>query len=156
MASLPYESIYKSMKNFVCDLAYRTSSDDLGRLFAQASEVESASVISGRDTGPSRGFGFVEMSSRREGAPAMAQFKGKEVGGRALTVNEARPSANRATDAGITSINGLGGYSGNARRDGKNGDSHRRSFTERSRPNRFTGHFSLDRRLSFEQFEKTC
>src|SRR5262245_44909274 len=95
------ESIYISVKNFVCDLAYRTSSDDLGRLFAQARKVESASVISGSDTGPSRGFGFVEMSSRREDEPAIAQFKGKEDGGRVLTVNDARPSANRTTDARI-------------------------------------------------------
>ena len=69
-------------------------------LFAQAGTVESASVVEDRDTGRSRGFGFVEMSSKEEGAAAIAQFNGKEVNGRALNVNEAKPRENRGGGGG--------------------------------------------------------
>ncbi len=102
-----------SMKLFVRNLANQTSSADLGRLFAQAGMVELASVIADHYTGRSRGFGFVEMSSREEGKAAIAQFNGKEVGGRALTVNEAKPPTNRAAAA---SNNGRGGFGGNRSR----------------------------------------
>ena len=60
-----------------------------------AGTVESVSLIEDRETGRSRGFGFVEMQSKEEGAKAVAQFNGKEVGGRALKVNEAKPRENR-------------------------------------------------------------
>ena len=65
-----------------------------------AGTVESASVVEDRDTGRSRGFGFVEMSSKEEGAAAIAQFNGKEVNGRALKVNEAKPRENRGGGGG--------------------------------------------------------
>jgi cold-inducible RNA-binding protein len=97
-----------SMKLYVGNLAFQTSSDDLQQLFAQAGTVESASVVEDRETGRSRGFGFVEMSSKEEGDAAVTQFNGKEVNGRALTVNEAKPRENRNGGGG----GGRGGYGG--------------------------------------------
>jgi cold-inducible RNA-binding protein len=84
-----------SMKLYVGNLAYQTSSQDLQELFAKAGTVESASVVEDRETGRSRGFGFVEMSSTEEGQAAIQQFNGQDVGGRALNVNEAKPRENR-------------------------------------------------------------
>ena len=84
-----------SMKLYVGNLAYQTSSDDLQQLFAKAGTVETASVVEDRETGRSRGFGFVEMSSKEEGAAAIQQFNGQDLGGRALNVNEAKPRENR-------------------------------------------------------------
>jgi cold-inducible RNA-binding protein len=84
-----------SMKLYVGNLSFETSSDNLQQLFAEAGTVESASVVEDRDTGRSRGFGFVEMSSNEEGAAAIAQFNGREVNGRNLNVNEAKPRENR-------------------------------------------------------------
>ncbi len=96
-----------SMKLYVGNLAFQTSSEDLQQLFAQAGTVESASVVEDRETGRSRGFGFVEMSSKEEGEKAIEQFNGKDFGGRNLTVNEAKPRENRAGGGG-----GRGGYGG--------------------------------------------
>jgi cold-inducible RNA-binding protein len=95
-----------SMKLYVGNLAFQTSSEDLQQLFAQAGTVESAAVVEDRETGRSRGFGFVEMSSKEEGDAAVTQFNGKEVNGRALTVNEAKPRENRNGGGG------RGGYGG--------------------------------------------
>jgi RNA recognition motif-containing protein len=78
------------MKIYVGNLAFQTSSSELQNLFAEAGTVESANVIEDRETGRSRGFGFVEMSSAEEGANAIAQFNGKEVNGRELKVNQAK------------------------------------------------------------------
>ncbi len=89
-----------TMKLYVGNLAFETSSEDLQTLFAEAGTVESVSLIEDRETGRSRGFGFVEMSSKEEGAAAIQQFNGKEVGGRALNVNEAKPRENRAGGGG--------------------------------------------------------
>ena len=89
-----------SMKLYVGNLSFQTSSEDLQQLFAQAGTVESASVVEDRDTGRSRGFGFVEMSSKEEGEAAIAQFNGKEVNGRALNVNEAHPKTDRGSGGG--------------------------------------------------------
>jgi RNA recognition motif-containing protein len=102
-----------SMKLYVGNLAFQTSSEDLQQLFAQAGTVESASVVEDRETGRSRGFGFVEMSSKEEGEAAIAQFNGKEVNGRNLTVNEAKPRENRAGGGG-----GRGGFGGGGGRGG--------------------------------------
>jgi len=88
------------MKLYVGNLAFETSSNDLQTLFAQAGTVESVSLIEDRETGRSRGFGFVEMSSKEEGAAAIQQFNGKELGGRALNVNEARPREDRGGGGG--------------------------------------------------------
>jgi cold-inducible RNA-binding protein len=84
-----------SMKLYVGNLAFQTSDDDLRQLFAKAGTVETASVVEDRETGRSRGFGFVEMSSKEEGNAAIQQFNGQELGGRALNVNEAKPRENR-------------------------------------------------------------
>jgi RNA recognition motif-containing protein len=79
------------MKLYVGNLSFDTSSNELQTLFAQAGTVESVSLIEDRETGRSRGFGFVEMQTKEEGAAAIAQFNGKDLGGRALKVNEAKP-----------------------------------------------------------------
>ena len=76
-----------STKLYVGNLAFTTSSDELQTMFAQAGTVESVSLIEDRETGRSRGFGFVEMSTKEEGAAAIQQFNGKDLGGRALNVN---------------------------------------------------------------------
>src|ERR671916_1989866 len=99
-----------AMKLYVGNLSFQTSSEDLQQLFGQAGNVESASVVEDRETGRSRGFGFVEMSSNEEGQAAIQQFNGKEVNGRNLTVNEARPREDRGGRGG--GGGGRGGYGG--------------------------------------------
>jgi cold-inducible RNA-binding protein len=106
-----------SMKLYVGNLAFQTSSDDLQELFSQAGTVESASVVEDRETGRSRGFGFVEMSSKEEGQKAIEQFNGKEVNGRNLNVNEARPREDRGPRGGGGGRGGFGGNRGGGRRD---------------------------------------
>ena len=88
------------MKLYVGNLAFETSSSDLQTMFAQAGTVESVSLIEDRETGRSRGFGFVEMSTKEEGDAAVAQFNGKDVDGRTLKVNEAKPRENRGGGGG--------------------------------------------------------
>lgn len=83
-----------SKKLYVGNLSFDTTENDLDTLFAQAGEVESVRIITDRDTGRSRGFGFVEMRDE-DGEKAISQFNGTELAGRALTVNEARPRVNR-------------------------------------------------------------
>ena len=107
-----------STKLYVGNLAFQTTSQELQNLFAQAGTVESASIVEDRDTGRSRGFAFVEMSTNEEAAAAIEQFNGKEIGGRALKVNEAKPRENRNTSGRGFGAN-RGGYSGN--RAGSNG-----------------------------------
>lgn len=99
-------------KLYVGNLSFRTTSDELKDLFSQAGEVESASVIEDRETGRSRGFGFVEMATPEGGAAAIEQFNGKDLGGRALTVNEARPKADRGGGGGRGGYGGGGGGRG--------------------------------------------
>ncbi len=99
-----------SMKLYVGNLSFQTTSEDLQQLFAQAGTVESASVVEDRETGRSRGFGFVEMSSKEEGNAAIQQFNGKEINGRSLTVNEARPREDRGGSRG--GGGGRGGFGG--------------------------------------------
>jgi cold-inducible RNA-binding protein len=84
-----------SMKLYVGNLSYETSGETLRQHFTQAGTVETATVVEDRDTGRSRGFGFVEMSSKEEGEAAIAQFNGNDLNGRALTVNVAKPRENR-------------------------------------------------------------
>lgn len=84
-----------SMKLYVGNLAFETTSNELQTLFAQAGTVESVSLIEDRETGRSRGFGFVEMSTKEEGAAAIAKFNGTDLSGRALKVNEAKPREDR-------------------------------------------------------------
>ena len=101
-----------SMKLYVGNLSFQTSSDDLNQLFAQAGTVESAAVVEDRETGRSRGFGFVEMSSKEEAAKAIEQFNGKEVNGRNLNVNEAKHREDRGNRGGGGGGRGFGGNGG--------------------------------------------
>jgi len=78
---------------FIGNLPYNVASEDLERTFSQAGTVTSARVITDRETGQSRGFGFVEMGSAADGQKAISMFNGQDLNGRALTVNEARPMA---------------------------------------------------------------
>ena len=84
-----------SMKLYVGNLAFETSGDNLRQHFAQAGTVETATVVEDRDTGRSRGFGFVEMATKEEGEAAIAQFNGNDLNGRNLTVNVAKPREDR-------------------------------------------------------------
>jgi cold-inducible RNA-binding protein len=99
-----------AMKLYVGNLSFQTSSEDLQQLFSQAGTVESASVVEDRDTGRSRGFGFVEMATKEEGEKAIEQFNGTDLAGRNLTVNEARPREDRGGRGGG---GGRGGFGGN-------------------------------------------
>ena len=113
-----------SSKLYVGNLAFQTTSQELQELFAQAGTVESASVVEDRMTGRSRGFAFVEMSTQEEANAAIEQLNGKEVGGRALKVNEAKPRENRGGGGrgfGGGGGGGRGGYGGNRNGGGGRG-----------------------------------
>jgi cold-inducible RNA-binding protein len=107
--------ISMSTKLYVGNLAFQTTNQELQQLFGQAGTVQSASVVEDRDTGRSRGFAFVEMASQEEASSAIEQFNGKELGGRALKVNEAKPRENRGGGRGFSENRG-GGYGGNVGR----------------------------------------
>jgi cold-inducible RNA-binding protein len=100
-------------KLYVGNLTYGVTDSDLERMFAPHGTVQSAQVILDRDTGRSKGFGFVEMGSDQEAQAAIAALSGKEVGGRALTVNEAKPREDRG--------GGGRGYGGGGGRGGSGG-----------------------------------
>ena len=100
--------IFMSAKLYIGNLSFDTTQQDLEQLFGEIGTVESANLIEDRDTGRSRGFAFVEMSSDEEAQNAISQFNGKEVDGRELKVNEAKPQTNRASGGG----GGRGGYGG--------------------------------------------
>ena len=100
-------------KLYVGNLAFGVSSSDLQEMFAAHGEVQSAQVIMDRDTGRSKGFGFVEMGSDQEAQAAITGLNGKEVEGRALTVNEARPKTEGGgRGGGGGGGGGRGGYGG--------------------------------------------
>jgi RNA recognition motif-containing protein len=103
-------------KLYVGNLSFRVSSDDLFEHFSQAGQVESANVVQDRETGRSRGFGFVEMASEDEANGAIAQFNGQEYDGRNLVVNEARPRENGGDRGGYD-----GGRGGNNRGGNRGG-----------------------------------
>ena len=96
-----------STKLYVGNLSFHITSDDLQEYFSSAGSVESANIVQDRETGRSRGFGFVEMSSESDANNAIAQFNGQEFDGRNLVVNEARPRENGGGGGG-----GRGGYGG--------------------------------------------
>jgi len=98
-----------SMKLYVGNLSYNTTDESLAEIFGAVGTVTSASVITDRETGRSRGFGFVEMASKEEGENAIQHFNGREVEGRSLTVNESRPREERS---GGYRGGGGGGYRG--------------------------------------------
>jgi RNA recognition motif-containing protein len=95
-------------KLYVGNLAYGVTDSDLEQLFAAHGTVQSAQVIMDRDTGRSKGFGFVEMGSDQEAQAAIAALNGQQSGGRSLTVNEAKPREDRGGGSG----GGRGGYGG--------------------------------------------
>ena len=94
-------------KLYVGNLSYNATGSDLEQLFSQHGTVQSAEVIADRDTGRSKGFGFVQMGSDAEAQAAIAALNGQEHDGRALTVNEAKPREDRPRGGG-----GGGGYGG--------------------------------------------
>ena len=104
-------------KLYVGNLPYSVSDSDLQRMFEAHGAVQSAQVIMDRDTGRSKGFGFVEMTSDAEAQAAIAALNGQEVDGRSLTVNEARPKP----DGGGGGRGGRGGYGGGGGRGGYGG-----------------------------------
>jgi cold-inducible RNA-binding protein len=107
-----------SVKLYVGNLSFSTTSDELQQLFAQAGTVESATVVEDRETGRSRGFGFVEMTSKEEGEKAIEQFNGTDLNGRNLTVNEARPREDRGNRGGGRGFGGNRGGGGGGRNAG--------------------------------------
>jgi cold-inducible RNA-binding protein len=104
------------MNIYVGNLSYGTTADDLESAFSGHGRVASANVISDKMTGRSRGFGFVEMPDEAEARAAIAALNGTDLGGRSLTVNEARPRAERAGGGGGRGGHGGGGGGGGGRR----------------------------------------
>ena len=98
-------------KLYVGNLSFRVTSEDLQEYFGTAGAVESANVVYDRETGRSRGFGFVEMASEGDANSAIAQFNGQEYDGRNIVVNEARPRENGG-GGGRGGRGGGGGYGG--------------------------------------------
>ena len=103
-----------AQKLFVGGLSFSTSTERLRETFAQAGQVESAAVVTDRETGQSRGFGFVEMSTTEEADQAIAKFNGKELDGRQLRVEKAAPGGSRSGGPG-GSRGGFGRSSGRGR-----------------------------------------
>ena len=99
-------------KLYVGNLSYGTTDSDLQKMFEEFGTVESAQVITDRESGRSKGFGFVEMGSQQEAEAAIKALNGKEMDGRALTVNEAKPREDRG---GRSGGGGRGGYGGGRR-----------------------------------------
>jgi len=108
------------MKIYAGNLSYEVTEEDLRLTFEQFGQVESATIIKDRDSGRSKGFGFVEMPSKAEGQSAIDDLNGKELKGKTLNVNEARPR----TD----SRGGKGGYGGGRGGQGGGGQGGGRSF----------------------------
>lgn len=99
-------------KLYVGNLSFGTTEDDLRRIFEGCGSVTSCSIIIDKFTGKSRGFAFVEMSSQAEGAKAISELHGKDLDGRPLTVNEAKPREDRPRGGGGGFGGGGGGYGG--------------------------------------------
>jgi RNA recognition motif-containing protein len=94
---------------YVGNLPYNVDSSELERIFSAHGQVQSAEVVADRETGRSKGFGFVEMGTEAEAQAAIAALNGQDQGGRPLTVNEARPREDRGGGGGG---GGRGGYGG--------------------------------------------
>ena len=110
-------------KLYVGNLSYNTNSSDLEQLFAQHGTVQSAEIIADRETGRSKGFGFVQMGSDAEAQAAIAALNGQQHDGRALTVNEAKPREDRPRGGG----GGFGGGGRGGRGGGGGGGGYGRS-----------------------------
>jgi cold-inducible RNA-binding protein len=107
------------LKLYVGNLPFSVNDESLSQAFAQVGTVMSAKVITDRDSGRSKGFGFVEMSSEQEAADAIAKLNGADFDGRAMTVSEARPMAPREGGGGGRGFGGGGGRGGD--RGGRGG-----------------------------------
>ena len=103
-----------AQKLFIGGLAFSTSTERLREVFAAAGQVESAAVVMDRDTGRSRGFGFVEMATPEEAELAITQFNGKDLDGRQLRVEKASAGGSRPGGGGSR-----GGFGGGASRGGR-------------------------------------
>ncbi|MBV9241558.1 MAG: RNA-binding protein [Acidobacteria bacterium] len=103
------------MKLYVGNISFNTTNQDLNDLFGSVGTVSSANIIEDRETGRSRGFGFVEMASQEDGEKAISELNGKELDGRTLKVNEAKPRENGGGGGG------RGGYGGGGGRGGRGG-----------------------------------
>src|SRR5574337_2225541 len=114
--AVPRETPNMEVKLYVGNLSYETSEDDLRTLFSQAGAVASVALIKDRDTGRSKGFAFVEMSTQAEAQKAISMFNAFKLGDRELTVNLARPREERG---GFGDRRGGGGFGG--RRGGAGG-----------------------------------
>ncbi len=113
-------------KLYVGNLSFDASEEELRQLFEPHGTVESAKVATDRDSGRSRGFGFVEMTNDSEAQSAIAALNGAEVGGRALIVNEARPKSSGFGGGGYGGgRSGGGGRDGNRGRSGRGGGGYR-------------------------------
>jgi RNA recognition motif-containing protein len=108
------------MKLYVGNLSFQSSSQDLEDLFAGIGAVESATVVEDRETGRSRGFGFVEMANQEDGEKAIAELNGTDFNGREIKVNEAKPREDRGGYGGGGGGN-RGGYGGGGNRGGGGG-----------------------------------
>src|SRR5262245_42665464 len=97
---------------YVGNLPFSVTDESLIQLFQQAGQVESAKIVTDRDTGRNKGFGFVEMSTDQEAADAITRFNGSDFEGRSITVNEARPMAPREGGGGGRGFGGGGGDRG--------------------------------------------
>lgn len=97
-----------AMKLYVGGLAYSVTEQELETVFAEFGKVSSSAVIKDRDSGQSKGFGFIEMENNEEAKAAMSALNGKEISGRSITVNEARPQEDRRSSGG--GGGGGGGY----------------------------------------------
>ena len=107
-----------AQKLFIGGLAFSTSTERLREVFAAAGEVESAAVVTDRDTGQSRGFGFVEMATAQEAEQAITQFNGKELDGRQLRVEKASSSGSGGGGSRPRN-NSRGGFGGGQSRGGR-------------------------------------
>ncbi len=105
-------------KIYVGNLPFSATSESLNEMFAKFGTVESAKIVMDRDTGRSKGFGFVEMSSADEAAAAIEKLNGQDHGGRSLVVNEARPMEPRTGGGGGGGRGGFGGGGGGGRGGG--------------------------------------
>ncbi len=111
-------------KLYVGNLSYDTTEDELRNLFAQAGTVTEVALIKDRDTGTSKGFAFITMSSQEDANKAIQKFNGQTLGNRELKVNAARPREERS--GGYDSNRSSRGYSSNSSRDRRGGGGNRR------------------------------
>jgi RNA recognition motif-containing protein len=111
---------------FVGNLSFKTNEDELRQAFEAYGQVDRVSILTDRDTGRSRGFGFVEMASDEEGDKAITALNGSQIGGRTINVNEARPKSDRGGGGGGGGFGGGGGGRGRGDRESRGGGGARR------------------------------